>query len=205
MAGLNTGDIVEVTMIGSLFGQTIRNVFHYRILNESTAVTYVQAAFAFAADFDAGTDSPGLAILSASAPEYRWKTTRVQRLFPQRDTYVETTVDLPGTSTTCTTSNLAAVITKRGALGNRANIGSVHIAAPPAAGQIDGTWYSTYLTKLQAVAACMTTLYTVPLETMDARMVIYHRKNPELSAQVEFTQPRDTVRVMRRRTLRVGE
>jgi hypothetical protein len=205
MAGLNENDIVEVTMIGSLFGQTIRNVFHYRVLTASSAITYVQAAFHIAQNFDAGPDSPGLPILAASAPQYVWDKTRVQRISPTRDVYVESTVALPGTNEVATTSNVSSVITKRGGLGNRHNIGSVHIAAPPTAAQVAGKWNAAYMLKLEAVAGNMTKLLKWALDGLELRMCIYNRKVAIESKLVEFTQPQDTVRVMRRRTLRVGE
>lgn len=205
MAGLNANDILAVTLKGTLFGQTVLSTFHYRVLVGSVETTYIPAAQAFADAFSAGVDNPTLAMLAAQSPQYTLDSIRVQRLFPARETYVDSPVGLPGTNANaCTASNVAATISKRGPLANPHNKGGVHIPGVSALNATAGVWDAPFLTLLNEVALRMRAIYNVPLSLSQSEMVIFNKGNPNISTTMVATTPQTTVRVSRRRTVGVG-
>jgi hypothetical protein len=207
MAGLNSSDIVEVKVIGTLFNQRTLNVFHYRIEADSGEPVYADAITAFANGFDAGTQSPVLAMLACQCPEYTLVGCSAQRVYPTRDRAYFSASGLPGTyAGECTQTNLAATIEKWSWTGGRHGIGSMHLPATPTEAQVAGSWVGPYLTLLASIAARLKLPYT-PSEDPDcvAQPVIYNRINKSASLPLQGATVKPTIRVMRRRTVGVGE
>lgn len=69
------GDIYQVTLEGKLHGQTILNVFHYKLVDEAAGDPSENCALAF-------DDGPATAIKSALSEEYAIVRVVAQKIFP---------------------------------------------------------------------------------------------------------------------------
>lgn len=201
---LIVNDKVRLTVIGTLFGQSIQNVFDYQILVNSTQGDTSIALADMAQAFFQGTN-PGLSMLACQSPQYVNTGVRAQVITPARSRFILDPTGEPGTHPSdCTVPNIAATITKYGPFGTRSNIGSTHIAGIPDGVVSAGTFVPAYQTLLNTFASRFTNIFTVPAETTEARMVIFQTATPLNTRAVVQAVARTTVRTMRRRTLGVG-
>lgn len=198
------GDLVRVTIVGTLFQQTIMTVLDYKV-TESSGDTIRVVANALDATFDAANDLYD-SYRAVTPPEYTHTFTWIQTIRPTRFTKSIFAVDSPGTNATSTkVSNVAAVITKRSELANRRGLGSVHMPiAPTASGVTNGKIVAPMRTLLNTlgdkivlsrpILAGLTTLVPVIVNSGFAF--------PAVEYSDYITQ--DTSRVMRRRTVGLG-
>lgn len=205
MPPVAVGDIIQVTMKGRANDQTTLTVFHYQTVVAPSGTDGVVQIKNFADGFDAGIQSPGPALLQCISETWTWESTRAQNIYPNRQIYVDSLVDLPGIRPdTCTAQNVSAVITKRGAFAGRRYIGSTHIPGI-ASGDYNNGLLTPDLKGLMALAAQRYKLpYTPTLGGGEYRMIIFNRANPALSLGIEATTVQPELRVMRRRTVGLG-
>lgn len=205
MAGLNSFDLVQTTFIGKLFEQEVLNVFYYRIGTPSTSSNYMVAIKNWAQYAGSGTTSMAPVLLACQAPEYTLMGIRAQRVWPTRDRYYYQVLDLPGThADACTSPNQSAVIERYSAGGNRKSVGSTHIPGVPSTAMDEGRWTAGYRTLLQAVADRMLIDHITTLETTEGHLEITGKTSMGVTNPVVGSIVKDTVRVMRRRTIGVG-
>jgi len=103
-------------------------------------------------------------------------------------------------------SNVAAVITKQSALPGRGRSGSLHVAGLGVNTYVDSTFTGAFIALLDTLAGRLT--LTVPMTAgvgYNWHPVIWSPRHPTGANDIFGVLPQDTVRVMRRRTLRVGE
>lgn len=202
------GDVIEAQLIGSLAGQTTRNVMHFYV--GATAGAEVDFA-TWAANFDAQLRAVGKIFdrIRQFAPSNLDMSTRTYQIIsPVRQ--VKATIFSAYTGANITqavTANVAGVVTKRGDLANRQNIGSLHVVAPgPTGAATNGTFDAPTQTLLNAIALTLPLAIAFTSTTVTKTMVpaIYHRATHSYSDITSGTG-RTTVRVMRRRTVGVGE
>jgi len=207
--GFAVGDIIECSFVGDAFNQTILNILHFRVLTAATGTTTVQSDSQATAEAIAITGSSDLAslMLPLLSNSYTMESVRAQDVFPIR--YAPVLVDSIGTGSAGTgeRTNDAGVISKQTRLSGRDQVGSIHLG-PLATGSVDaGFMTPTWLEAAQTLADAMEVVIS-PVSGLTMEPVLWHRTKTVLqnySDRVTNCTPRESARVMRRRTVRVGQ
>jgi len=198
------GDIVQTTLVGSLFGQTIMNTFHYGMETVTGAPTQLAVAneiltkYAVAGGF---YDK----FLGCCPDNYTLEQVWVQFVLDTRYRKRVSIQGLPGTfAGSAATANTAAVISRFGAAANRRNQGSVHIACGS-----DTTWMNLGVLTVPFINALgqfepylFSPLTLATLGTLQP--VLIHGTSKLNAIPLIGATTQDTSRVMRRRTVRLG-
>lgn len=199
------GDIWFVGFRGKWHNQKTLSTFTYRTDNVNPPAT----ESAFAVELVTAITAAGKLkdkFLACCPPQYTLDEIWVQKVSPSR--YFKHIAGLFAAGTHGSTSNMtvvAAVITRRGALGQRNNIGSLHVPAPNKDANIaDGHFGGAYIATLNALGAEMLVNYN--LATLGGiHPILWHggtAGNFDILVQCTAQSP---ARVMRRRTVGVGE
>jgi len=207
MPALSLGDNVLVTKNGRLHGQLIQSMFGY-VVTEMTGVVSMDTAFtqlnlAICANGEVA-DAYNRCCPDNYIPGDIWyqviRPTRFRK-FVKADFTTGVTSGFAATA-----PNVACVITRVGELGRRDNISSLHLPAATDNGWIDGgTVTLAAQVKLATMSDACRTTYSVAIGSTKFSPSIL---NGPLAAQVTpitFAFFQFTSRVMRRRTLGVGE
>jgi len=206
---LALGDVVQVSLRGTLYGQRILTILHYSVGVTAAGTDYDQLSILSSNLVTGGGSSdPIPQILAGQAPEYQLEEIRAQRVYPTRTVYAATIDGRFGTYATGTElSNIAASFEKRTLTPGRMGIGRVQLAAIPTAAMNNGELTAGYLAAeaaniAQAIMMGITT--SGPIVTYAPCLfnptAPVNKFSPLLSVI-----PQASLRTMRRRTLRVGE
>src|SRR5262245_60704971 len=202
------GDIIEVTYRQKTAAQQVLNIQHYRVASSSSVSSDVADNQSFA-DYLANLDGPGqlLEIWSVMmAGDWTIEQVRAQKVYPTRTTYAASQATVSGQdATSMSVPNLAFVVTKRGNVGTRHGIGSVHfsgfVPGKFAGGNIDfgvTTWWTNQFAPLY------TANQTVPATNITYTPIIYNpTQAPNWQGILSWT-PQSTARTMHRRTVGLG-
>jgi len=204
MANLALLDKVLVTFRGTLLEQRVANTFKYVVI-EAPGVL-VEQVTAFNALYSA-MDAVNKLIQDflVNCPDnYALNEVWFQVVSPTRFAAIKIFADQGGNSgADALTANLAAVVTRRGELANRRNISSLHVPAPTDILFINnGNLTASYQSSMLLLANELTVEYTASGYKFSPSIWGESITDPVPITQAEL-QP--TARVMRRRTLRVGE
>lgn len=206
MAGLAVNDQFTITYRGTLSGQRVMTVLAAYVTVPSAA-TSVLDDLALLSDWAADTTAGSLldAYLNCLADEVNIVDARAQRIYPSRSIYVSSAINETGTNTgTPPTPNIAAVLTKRSALEGRQGIGSIHLPGVIVEDMTSGLLSGGMLTKMTILGTELTGTKTIDGSTLEFKFCTARGFNAP-SSPIFMCVPQDTVRVMRRRTVRVGE
>lgn len=200
-------DIVEVQWRSAFEESVIMNVYHLRVVSSTSSSSDVSDNQSLA-DLLAGENGVGAFVTpfrNALPTNVVLQRVRTQKIAPQRSPYTESVIGQLGLwPNPASTGNLAGVITKRGSLGTRKSVGSLHIGPIPDTAYVQGVISAGYVGVLQILYDALAAVFTVPGSGVTYQMVIYNRTSTPNWNQIAATTVQDTVRVMRRRTLRVG-
>jgi hypothetical protein len=203
------GQLANVNFSGTLDGQLIISTFKYKITAiPGSPPTFDVGANAFYTKLNSGGNLVQL-FTSCCPPQYTLNKVNIQLVFPypKYQTLQYANGDVGTFTQDAHTANLAAVITRRGILASRTNIGSLHIPyANEDPGMSGGLVSGAMTTAMNTLSAFMITHITdslnivweptlakaVPISTSDLH-------------QITQATPQATVRVMRRRTVGVGK
>jgi len=201
------GDIVQVSWVQDCLEQRFLNIQHYRVTSSSSSNSDTADSQSFADHLAALTGGAELIGIWKAEMSEDWilRDVRAQKVDPTRSAYAEAAINAQGLDAgPADVQNAAVVVTKRGTSGTRKGIGGVHFGGfrPTkfSQGNISAateTWWGN-----------MEPLYTAS-QTVAANGVIYapviYNPGSTPNYQTVFSWTlQDTVRVMRRRTLRVG-
>lgn len=203
--GIAVNDNIRVTYFGRLFEQRILTVLNLRCSVAPTGTdTFAQLTDLAAALSDV-TMSPLLNWIPLVSNDFSFDEVRVQRVLPTRTVYAKHAIGVTGSAATaCTTANVAVSVEKRSNKPGRHGIGRVQMAGVPAAKYANGLLDATYLGQVQAQWHELV-FAILPGGTMGSyRWCIAGSAALDPENDIIDTQAEDTVRVMRRRTLRVG-
>ncbi len=208
-----SSDILELKVNGSLFGQKMINVFHYRLVNLPTDPDYFNTLTAFLSGMS--TASFKSTFLACCPSDYTLVNMTAQRVSPERDVYEIQYFLVPGTGAAANPAQDAnAVITKQtdhvgqhvaGVITNKGGTGSVHMPGIPSTAGAAGLITAGYSTTLDVFGAAMIAPYS-PISGGDWQPCIWHRKDtPQPSSHDlrTFTTQQE-IRIMRRRTVGQG-
>jgi hypothetical protein len=191
---------------GELAGQRIINTFGYLVT--AVAPPAGQASFFDDADAYLATGGGFYDKLRLCLPtNYMHRESWWQVIAPTRFAAHRFTHNEPGTGAGLSDSpNIASTITRRGDVANRANVSSLHLAVPTTVSAMaNGMLLTPVLDALNDF--CSYIEDDIPVATGAATLtpVIPHMILPNASVRIDQAFPQDTVRVMRRRTVRLGE
>lgn len=204
--GLPLGAIVEVAVVGDIFGQTTMNVWHYKVTTISTTVNPLTEVRDFVTQHFV---LPGGAIWDVLHPllPNEWFAEHVsgQAVAPTRQRRVQVLGLGVGTGGASLTTNLQASLTLQTNLGGRNQIGGKRICMPSSQSD-DGKLDVLYTPKMTDLGiACMLPL-TEALGNGTYTPVIYHRGMAPPADSNDITgyivQPQ--TRTIRRRTVGLG-
>jgi len=209
VADIAIGNIALVTARGTLAGQQILSTFHYRCTSLGSSFgTPTQTAMAeligAIVDPAISLHSRLIDVMPSNYTLNRWTAQVIQ---PVRYAEVKGTVlDTTGASgAIASTANIAAVITRRGVLGNRSNVGSLHLPYPDALTETTtGVISAAFLADLDLLAANMRQTLTLTPSTIVFAPVLYNKGKTPNYTDITASFAQSTIRVMRRRTVGVG-
>lgn len=207
MAGLNVGDIVAVSAVGTCLAQRVLATMLYRVSGPSTSGD-VLTALQNVADFykNNGATAWVTAYLAAAPQNYTCTLVRAQRIWPTRSIYRDSADGRPGTiASNAETCNLTCVITKRTEDGTRKGIGRLHTAPLPPTAQSAGLISALFTPLATALRDKLILASTIVGDATVMGPVLWNRVAPSLYKPLFAGTVQDTIRTLRRRTLRVGE
>jgi len=207
MAAAATGQVYQVTFVGTRCLQRIMNTFHYVVENVAVGGNTVEQVYDILVAHFEDAGSLIELFLNCCPTNYTLEEMWVQAVGPTQR-YVKR-VEAEGASGefgfTAETANVSAVITRTTEKSGRSQVSALHIPIGADANWLtNGLLDATLLTPLLALAADIPTqIGTVPATTLDP--VIYHGPVPAaVPDDIITATPRQTARVMRRRTVGVG-
>lgn len=209
--------VCQVTLFGTLFGQTVMNVFHYRL---DLAGGTVAAGGAFLQDFnDALNAGGGFYETYVNSLPAQVLNIRADLQWIDPDRFIKRTfvVNPTGGFTHIpTTANLAAVIELRANIASRRSVGTKHLPGLGGTGVANGLVTAALMAQIEEFGDQAILDVTVGLRTM--RPIIFGRARPAYTKPDGTVMPalpksykevsgyvtHDTARVMRRRTVGLG-
>lgn len=205
------GDICEVTIWGTLCGQRVLNVLHYQAGNDSAPA--LDVAMQDLLDELQNIGKLKDKFLAAAAQNYDMNEIVAQIIHPVRWARFPSPVGEPGAiADDALTADLAAVIEKSGffAASNRAaklglgKTGGLHFAPVPAEKMSEGILDQVYLeTELNDLGAEVVNIVTTAsMEWIPG--IFSATADPKVFTATNRHSEKNTVRVMRRRTVGVG-
>jgi len=205
---LTAGDILQVSLRGTLFEQRMLTVLHYRVITGSASGTVYGDVLSWAQYFGGLTGAGQLLdlYLATCCPEYLLEQVRVQRVAPDRSAYAVENVNAFGThANACRTANLSCSITKRGNGGGRWATGRVQMPGLPSDNVVDGEIavgaQVDYVNLGNQFAANQNNAGI----TQTVQPVIFNPGRTPNWVEILNWLPQTTARTMHRRTLRLGE
>jgi len=209
MPNAAVGDIAKVALYQTLYGQRVLNVFHYRLAEivgthpQSTVLQELATKFADETAVNGVVNE----MRSNVSEDLMFDLVRTQMVHPLPTVYRQSVIALPGLiAQPAGTSNVALSITLKTERFGRRGLGRKQIAGIDQAGYEGGFLTALSLTAFAVVGQAM----ELPIETTTGTCVwvpvIYHGPSFEVPYDVVTDSVvQDTVRDMRRRTVRLGE
>jgi hypothetical protein len=206
---VGSGAIVEVVFEQQEVNQSVLNVFHYRLNNDTGLIVDGDAITQQIANWVLiGLGNVPALIKPAFNNQWQFLRLRTQWIYPTRYTPLSYSSGAgPGTNVNpALPQNCATTITKRGLLADRHSIGSSHWAGMTTADLDAGVMTAGRLATMVGIADKM--LVTIDTSavpgSIDVVPIIYNRTTPAASLNVVDYVVQSTSRTMRRRTVQVG-
>lgn len=207
MANAVVGQIYLVTFKGTMAGQTLLNTFRYRLETLGTAITTADITTNMDLLIASGGNlSPKF--IGAVPPQYTLDERWYQCVSPSRIRKVIVNAALAGTfAGTGSTPNASVSIERFAEVATRHGVGRLQLpAANDSAnvtnGIINGPGYTG---ALAALAAQMILPLTLPTVGSTMKPVLQDLRNPGVFNYIIGASAKNTMRVMRRRTVGVGK
>lgn len=196
-------DSILVSIRGRIYGQQTITTYPY-IVQAATGQPDMLTAFGLWAAQMQGAGGLVTTYLATTGQNFTVTELWIQDIRPQRYAAFRYLVNETGElNTSSQTTNVAGVITRRGALANRSAIGSVHIPIPSdSAWIVAGRLTPGMQTQLDLHAASMTAIIEVGGLTLQPGLL--NNASGLVSTPVTLAFPQETARVMRRRTVGLG-
>lgn len=198
-----SGALWQLRLNYAMSGQRLLNTLTYQ--QEGTVPDFRTAGDLLLADAQRAN---GLIenILDCLSDDVTLTNIQAQMLLPTRQAAQRVNINLSGEQDEGTLPvNCAQVIERRGDAANRRNVGSFHLPPPSAAVLDSERWNAVQLTRLQEVANLLTSAIIIAVPVLAFFPVLLPK--PLSSNLVPVTQAEVKInpRVMRRRTVGVGE
>lgn len=209
--GLAVGDIVSMSFSGVCLGQRILLTHNLRVTTAASGSTTVQQDLTALAEYvdPAQPARIGEAYLACMPSNYTLSYVQTQALYPTRSAYWREVYGEVGTfdGPAATAPNLAGVITLGTALAGRRQIANKHVGPLSPDGYNAGLIGATQLAAFETFASYLRAIIAIPT-SCTYTPIVYHRTGDGPAAKfdnVTRSTIQNTVRVMRRRTVGLGE
>lgn len=199
---ITDGDVIEIIFRGRLLGQRIMTTYHYKYRG-ATVTDGVQAMANILSDIEGGML---FETYSAACPtNYIVEFVSGQVIHPVRMFRQDHAIGTPGLRGTAITANVASVITRKTTVGTRKGRGNIHIPNTALAADVTGGMISPGLGALLESHAVEMLANIPDFDTGELFPILYNRSDPNASRELASCNVQATSRVMRRRTIGVGE
>lgn len=209
---LTVGDVIELTMEQTLYEQTCLLVRHYEVASTNSMLSFIDECNELI-DWCKTPDGLGTKMLTAQCQDVQCQRITAQVVFPGRTVRVSQNWQTQGAlAVDCMPSNMAAVITLRtdkatvrGAHAGLGQVGGVHLCGIPR-DQVDGdrlleaTWFDDFANIGQTLIGAI----ALPGGTVLDPVILHRPGSLPRTDYIHTAVPKRDIRVMRRRTLRVG-
>lgn len=201
---VSSGAILEVTNEGRHNDQIVMNVFHFYMQNDGGITDGAASAAAFLAWWK-GASSIWDDYLACISQDVVGIQAYAQWITPVRYRYVIAAgaPEPGGYAGPSAPQNVQASLTFFGDEANRRNLGRKALPGVPIDQTTNGKFSNLHIGLMQVLCDSLVQTFIGP-EGEEYDYCIFNRQTPELSPLVVGGFPQDTVRVERRRTLRVG-
>lgn len=195
--------VFSATIEGDFLGQQVMTVFHYAYLAEASAPhADVMAALTELVEAVDGLyeDYQDIVPLNLNNMIIRY-----QRISPVRYAQeVSTPASREGQRAIAYQANIATVVTRQAEMAGRGYVSNLHIPGGSEGDQLGGYITDAFKALVDVFAEESTRTINVGAGGGKLVPVAFKRSNPAASPQLVTAYTQDTVRVMRRRTLRQG-
>lgn len=201
------GQVYLLTLRGEISNQITLNTFMYQCTNVGSAATTQEIVADIITDIKSAAKLVPK-FLNVMPTDYQLFQEWVQVISPLRlakQTFSDGNFGASGL--TANTANVAATIERRGDVADRKNVGSLHLVAPdPASIATNGTiTLAAYLTAINTLAAQMLVPIVGAVTGANLVPVLFNPRAPgNPPRRITATIAQNEIRVMRRRTVRVG-
>lgn len=203
---IQPGDIIEVRLNMTMNGQRLMNVCHYR--NGDDEVPDAQAVMQEQLSdlFDGALGSISAVYLTNLSDSLSLDYADMQVIYPLRRAYERFTINNGGTNANIALpQNVQMSVTKRSSFAGPSGHGRLEIPGVCDNQVALGKLTEDGLSAAFSIGAAWQEPLTLGTFVDAAKATIYHRANPSLSLEWETLTVQDTIRVARRRTVRLGE
>lgn len=201
------GGIVEVRLNMEMNGQRLMNIGHFRNDVGATIVAGVDSLTYALGQMFAAAGRTTLVYKEGLASALRLEYADAQLIYPNRYAYVRRDI-----STDCDRAeeplpqNVQGSYTKKVITAGRNRTGRMEVPGFTINDYSDGLWLASALDTLQLIGdEWATPLPFSALVSDTLTPIVYRRSAPLTSEEIVATEPRQTVRVARRRTVGVGQ
>lgn len=205
MPALLATDVVLCTVKGRLSNQSVYNTFAWVVSSTGGPTVQQDAAFAALNVYLKDTDHLFEKFAECMPANYTPVENTYQVIAPTRYAMYELAGISGNSGYDAETPNIAAVIERRGDLATRKAVSTLHVPSPTATDWIEeGLFTIAALSSYQAVANLLPldVVLTVPEVTFSP--VIYNMGSIPNVTPITLSSVKDTIRVMRRRTVGRG-
>lgn len=200
---VDSGAVLQITLVQSMFQQTIVNSFHYLLGESGGPVDGIATADAFV---DAWENPNGIhpALALCQTQELKYVGILAQWISPIRYAYLFT---LPAITQgnhigAPEPPNVAAAVLCRNELAGDSSKGVKHVAGVPQSANNQGSLTPAYRATLNSFALTLITDFNVNGKTLSP--ILFRKAGPALGKRIDFADALETLRVIRRRTVGVG-
>lgn len=204
------GDLIRVAAVGSCFGQRIMMTHNYGVQQITGPQPEADVCNELLNELRGGGggdlyESTYLSCLPVDYTLVRWV---VQKTNPVRYAYFHVDRNTPGTHAgACEETNLAAAITFTTLLAGRDQVSTRHIGPLPGGATVraDGELVIAYKNLLDTLGLAMSSIIALPVTGVTLAPCIPHALPLGTYTTIQDNTTQEEIRVMRRRTVRVGE
>lgn len=203
--GLNAGDVVALTYESTYDGQQIRYALHYRVTIPGSSVSPELDLDAMAQNFSSpGANTMTSVLQAAHVDAFNFDAVVAQRVWPSRTIGMRSLSSFPGLiAQPGLPANVSAVVTKRTLTPGRMGLGSLHLSGQDSTNTTLSEW--TLLNTSNNVAAQMLNSRVITGIALTVEPGLFNATfPPTFFSRLFDTIPQKTIRVMRRRTVRLG-
>lgn len=200
-----TGDVLEFRVIQSQNGQTLLNSFHYRATVSGGPLDFKTEAPLIMAYLKSSSGVAG-SLNEIQDPTCTQAALDLQIIHPTRYVIYSETGNGAGlypSSTISPPQNVGLSITTRGTLAGQGYAGGVRLGGMPQEFFLDGEIAEEGVSNLQNFCEVLKAVAT-PTTGVVLNPIIWSVLAPESSQEIWQAFPQSTVRVYRRRTVRLG-
>lgn len=205
---ITLGDIIEIRLGYVISGQRLLNVLHYRVSAEGSipitnGALWMQATATF---FHNDAACIVQKMLQRTTNEVSFNLTQAQKILPVRyRAAAATSAQLGDIDPPTAAQNLSRVITKFTQNSGRGETGSFHMAGFPASDYENGQFTNAVILGDSQLADALQANFTPVADQATISPIILSRRDVGVYGNIIGVIQQKSVRVMRRRTVGVGQ